>query len=78
MREISTILVPFSDTAGSTNPFLMVLATPSAHAPFIPAPQYANEFANEKAPRTPGKLKKSWNHWTNLKIIWCCYSIQLC
>ena len=40
----------------------MVLATPSAHEPFIPAPQYANEFANEQAPRTPGW----WVHYQKL------------
>ena len=33
----------------------MVLSTPSAHAPFIPAPQYRGEFESERAPRTPGE-----------------------
>ena len=48
-------------------PFLMVLSTPAPHGPFTPAPQYANEFANEKAPRTPafnyaeeGNSRKHW------------------
>lgn len=35
-----------------SNPFLMVLAPPAPHAPFTPAPQYANRFANKTAPRT--------------------------
>ncbi len=33
-------------------PFLLVLSTPSAHAPFTPAPQYAGAFSNLSAPRT--------------------------
>ena len=37
----------------ASTPFLMVLSTPSAHAPFIPAPQYRGEFEGERAPRTP-------------------------
>ena len=28
----------------SKNPFLMVLATPSPHAPFTPAPQHSTAF----------------------------------
>ena len=32
----------------------MVLGTPAAHDPFTSAPQYMNEFNDEKAPRTPG------------------------
>ena len=49
------------------NPFLMVLSTPAPHGPFTPAPQYANEFADLKAPRTPafnyvddGNSRKHW------------------
>ena len=38
----------------NSTPFLMVLGTPAAHGPFTPAPQYMNEFNDEKAPRTPG------------------------
>ena len=34
-------------------PFLMVLATPSPHAPFTPAPQHANAFSDRVAPRRP-------------------------
>ena len=34
-------------------PFLMVLATPSPHAPFTPAPQHANAFSDRQAPRRP-------------------------
>ncbi len=34
-------------------PFLAVLATPSCHGPFTPAPKYIGHFANESAPRTP-------------------------
>ena len=41
------------EKSGRSDPFLMVLATPSPHAPFTPAPQYANHFQNETAPRTP-------------------------
>ena len=42
-------------TDAASTPFLMVLSTPSAHAPFIPAPQYRGEFEGERAPRTPGE-----------------------
>ena len=38
---------------GEINPFLMVLATPAPHDPFTPAPQYANAFPDQIAPRTP-------------------------
>eukprot|EP01084_Bolivina_argentea_P019084 35508_1 len=34
-------------------PFLMVMASPAAHGPFTPAPQYANTDQNEQAPRIP-------------------------
>jgi N-acetylglucosamine-6-sulfatase len=49
----------------SQQPFLHVLAWPTAHAPFTPAPQYEGAFESLKAPRTP-----NWNascgdtkHW---------------
>ena len=38
-------------------PFLMVLAFPAPHAPFTPAPQYADHFSELVAPRIP-----SFNH----------------
>lgn len=34
-------------------PFLAVLATPSCHGPFTPAPKYIGHFANSSAPITP-------------------------
>ena len=43
----------------ATTPFLMVLGIPAAHDPFTPAPQYMNEFNNEKAPRTPGEWRSN-------------------
>ena len=39
------------------SPFLAVLATPSCHGPFTPAPKYVNKFSNLRAPRTP-----NYNH----------------
>jgi len=39
--------------SGSGKPFLMVLAPPACHAPFIPAPQYKDRFKDVEAPRTP-------------------------
>lgn len=41
----------------ASEPFLAVLATPSCHGPFTPAPKYVGHFQNETAPRTP-----SYNH----------------
>jgi len=43
----------FLDNRDESKPLLMVLGTPASHAPFTPAPQYANEFADMKAPRIP-------------------------
>ena len=52
---------------GIVNPFLMVLATPAPHGPVTPAPKYANEFSDLKAPRTPAfnyvKDGSSDKHW---------------
>jgi len=52
---------------GLVNPFLMVLATPAPHGPVTPAPKYANEFSDRKAPRTPAfnyvKDGSSDKHW---------------
>ncbi len=52
---------------GARQPFLMVLSTPAPHAPFTPAPQYKNEYADSAAPRTPafnheddGRHPKHW------------------
>ncbi len=45
----------------------MVLSTPAPHAPFTPAPQYRNKFANRKAPRTPAfnyvEVEAEAKHW---------------
>ncbi|XP_045104769.1 N-acetylglucosamine-6-sulfatase-like isoform X1 [Portunus trituberculatus] len=49
----------------STHPFLIVLAPPAPHAPFIPEPKYATNFSSLKAPRTPNfnvKVTKE-KHW---------------
>ena len=43
----------FLDSHDTTDPFMMVLATPAPHDPFTPAPQYENEFSDKKAPRIP-------------------------
>ena len=56
---------------GVFNPFLMVLATSAPKAtgskPPIPAPQYANNFLDREAPRTPAfnrfKNRNSDKHW---------------
>ena len=37
---------------GSTNPFFMMLSTPSCHAPFTPEPKYSTKFSDISAPRT--------------------------
>eukprot|EP01083_Nonionella_stella_P033613 91997_1 len=46
----------FLDIQTQETPFLMVVATPAAHAPFVPAPQYNNTAEHLNAPRTP-----NWN-----------------
>jgi len=50
-RKAIQFLSQYSSTSQSS-PFLMVLSPPAAHAPFTPAPQYANHFPNQTAPRT--------------------------
>jgi len=47
----------FLDLQSKDTPFLMVIATPAAHAPFDPAPQYNNTGEGQNAPRTP-----NWNN----------------
>ncbi|OWF54742.1 N-acetylglucosamine-6-sulfatase-like isoform X2 [Mizuhopecten yessoensis] len=45
-------------------PFFMMLATPSAHAPFTPAPQYRDRFSQVKAPRDGSfNMHGSDKHW---------------
>ena len=53
--RIETMFITNLVSASATSPFFMVLSTPSPHGPFTPAPQYENEFPDEKAPRTPGE-----------------------
>merc|ERR1712228_413153 len=50
----------FLDVQHKDNPFLMVIATPSAHAPFEPAPQYNDTAKGLNAPRTL--------NWNNVKV----------
>jgi hypothetical protein len=46
----------------------MMLSTPACHAPFTPAPQYADNFANVSAPRDG-----SFNKYDSVKDL--CISI---
>jgi len=48
-----------------SSPFLMVLGTPASHAPFTPAPQYAEMYSDMKAPRIPSynAYPGSSKHW---------------
>ena len=42
----------------------MYISTPAPHRPATPAPQYADKFANEVAPRTPSYgLVGTDKHW---------------
>ncbi|XP_040569304.1 N-acetylglucosamine-6-sulfatase isoform X2 [Lepeophtheirus salmonis] len=51
-------------SSSAKNPFLMVLAPPSPHAPFTPAPQYSNRFSDLKAPRIPNfNYVRDIKHW---------------
>ena len=59
-----------SEVAASSqkHSFLMVLSPPAPHAPFTPAPQHSQEFANASAPRTPtfnylGDDLERQKHW---------------
>nr|ACO15601.1 N-acetylglucosamine-6-sulfatase precursor [Caligus clemensi] len=46
------------------DPLLMVLATPSPHAPFTPAPQYSRNFSESKSPRIPSfNYVHDKKHW---------------
>ncbi|ELT91586.1 hypothetical protein CAPTEDRAFT_122955 [Capitella teleta] len=50
------------ETFGS--PFFMMLSTPACHAPFTPAPQHRDKFANVTAPRDGSFNKYDANrHW---------------
>ena len=55
----------FLETRDKEKPFLMVLAPPASHAPFIPAPQYEKNFSNLTAPRLPSFNVNSGDtkHW---------------
>jgi N-acetylglucosamine-6-sulfatase len=45
--------VKFIKDSSGDAPFFMYIATPAPHRPATPAPQYANYFSDEVAPRTP-------------------------
>jgi len=75
-RKADMFLDRYEETYGSGShdnkhkhkkPFLMVLSTPSPHAPFTPAPQYADRFQDVKAPRTPAfnyvHASNNQKHW---------------
>ncbi|XP_063710062.1 N-acetylglucosamine-6-sulfatase-like [Culicoides brevitarsis] len=54
------------DQTNSTEngPFMMIIAPPAAHAPFIAADKYLDRFPDEKAPRTENFNKQSEDkHW---------------
>jgi len=54
----------FLSSTDPSRPFLMVLATPASHAPFTPAPQYADEFSDMEAPRLPSYNQEgNGKHW---------------
>ncbi|XP_065198698.1 N-acetylglucosamine-6-sulfatase-like [Sycon ciliatum] len=51
-------------TEDASKPFFMYIATPAPHRPATPAPQYANMFSNETAPRSPSYgFKPDDKHW---------------
>ncbi|XP_023339862.1 N-acetylglucosamine-6-sulfatase [Eurytemora carolleeae] len=55
----------FLNSWNKSSPFLMVLATPASHAPFTPAPQYKDNYANLTAPQIPSYNQQpgSSKHW---------------
>merc|ERR1712215_118629 len=55
----------FLDERDPSKPMLMILGTPASHAPFTPAPQYADEFKEAIAPRIPSYNVDVGNtkHW---------------
>lgn len=53
-----------ADARAGKVPFFMYIATPAPHRPMTPAPQYANNFSNWSAPRTPSYgLHGDNKHW---------------
>jgi arylsulfatase A-like enzyme len=52
-------------STGTSTPALVVIHTPAPHRPGTPAPQYANLYADQKAPRSP-----SWNAGNDGKHEW--------
>lgn len=62
---ISDMATNFIKTHNPNQPFLMVLAPPAPHAPFIPAQRHINKYKNVKAKRTPNfntqtQMDKHW------------------
>lgn len=59
------VLETFLFSSSQTQPFLHVLAWPTAHAPFTAAPQHEGTFATKQAPRTPNWNASCGNtkHW---------------
>lgn len=54
----------FLDTIGDTQPFLMVLSTPSPHSPSTPALRHIGKYKNVTAPRTENFNKHFEDkHW---------------
>ncbi|XP_076057926.1 N-acetylglucosamine-6-sulfatase-like isoform X2 [Oratosquilla oratoria] len=44
--------IEFLGNVDENKPFLMMMSTPAAHAPFTPEPKYAANFSSRRAPRT--------------------------
>ncbi|XP_064600043.1 N-acetylglucosamine-6-sulfatase-like [Liolophura sinensis] len=56
--------IEFLNYQTENDPFFMMLSTPACHAPFTPAPQYAKNFSDLKAPRNGSyNVHGTDKHW---------------
>lgn len=53
IRDQAVKFIQDSAKDSSDTPFFMYISTPAPHRPATPAPQYANMFSDEVAPRSP-------------------------
>lgn len=64
IRDQAVAFISNSTKDSTNSPFFMYVSTPAPHRPATPAPQYANMFSNEVAPRSPSYgLVGTDKHW---------------
>ena len=69
VRDQAVQFIKDSAKDSDKTPFFMYVSTPAPHRPATPAPQYANMFSEEVAPRSPSYgFVGADKHWIISKV----------